>query len=80
MKVICVNELEDAIAGQTIPAVGDILTVCDCRMMEGEPSYQFDEIPKVQNNHYLWFVASAFAPLDTYKEKELKEELAEIFN
>ncbi len=77
MKVICISD-KWKYSVPIHPIEENIYTVIDCEMIFGVPNYQFREIPKIQKNRDYWWVAKAFVPLDTYKEKEiseLKEEL-----
>ncbi len=80
MKVICIND--NFSPGYSFdPKIGDELTVVDCKMFK-QPSYIFSEINSIIEANgkkiQYWFNSTKFAPLDTYKEKEiseLKEEL-----
>lgn len=84
MKVVCVSGnwkpyIDSDHKTHTEPIEDNIYTVVDSKMLEGFPCYLLKEIPAIQNGARHWWQASKFVPLDSYKEKELKEELSEIF-
>jgi hypothetical protein len=86
MKVIClksINTTTDKYTAKQFAKEGEIYTVINCQMIQGVPAYEFKEIPLEQEiawgRYPVWAAAKFFAPLCTYKDKELKEELKEIF-
>lgn len=91
MKVVCLRDEVSEIDGDpNHPDIkdgsgvieGNIYTVMDAKMStmfkSNFPIYRFLEIPYTEDGLENWYEASAFAPLETYKEKELQELKTEL--
>lgn len=79
-EIICIcNKWIDSDDIPITPIVNNIYTVTDARLFKDGPYYQLQGIPVTQGGNECWWSAAGFVTLDTFKEKELQKELAEIF-